>query len=101
MATATTDLLAVLNVPSQGIRNALVKDVVFYQNGAEVSSQSSSNNALDGMVWVDPSFRAIMFMEGGVRDSVFTKMFFFNGKDLDNFELVFSNPEVKIYKAKI
>ncbi len=96
-----TDLLAVFNVPAQGIRNALVKDVVFYQNGVEHTSHSTSSTALDGMVWIDPSFRAMIFMDASVRDSVFTKMFFFNGKGLNNFDLVFSNPEVKIYKAKI
>jgi len=96
-----TKLLAVLNVPSQGIRNTLVKDVVFYQTGTEQISQVSGGNPLDAMIWIDPSFRAIIFMEQGVRDSVFTKMFFFVGKELTGFELVYSNPEVKIYKAEI
>ncbi len=96
-----TDLLSVINVPSQGVRNVLVSDVVFYQNGLEQTSHASTSNSFDGMIWIDPSFRAIIFMDSSVRDSVFTKMFFFNGRGLNDFELVFSNQEVKIYKAKI
>ncbi|MBU5537492.1 MAG: STT3 domain-containing protein [Candidatus Aenigmatarchaeota archaeon] len=96
-----TKILAVINVPSQGIRNALISDVVYYLNGVEQRSHVNTTNLIDGMIWIDPSFRLILFMDQKVRDSLFTKMFFFDGRDLNNFELVYSNPEVKIYKAKI
>lgn len=96
-----TDLLAVVNSPGQGIRNSLVSDVVFYQGNTRIHSKPSNNNTIDGMVWIDPSFRVIIFMDPSIRDAVFTKMFFFNGEGLNNFEFVYQNPEVKIYKAKI
>lgn len=96
-----TDVLAVLNSPSQGIRNTLIKDVVFYQNGAEFRSKTDNDNAMDAMVWIDPSFSFILLMEPEIRDAVFTQMFFFNGRDLENFEMVYQNPEVKIFKAKL
>ncbi|MEM5805993.1 MAG: hypothetical protein QXM85_02225, partial [Candidatus Aenigmatarchaeota archaeon] len=70
-------------------------------NGVEQRSHVNTTNLIDGMIWIDPSFRLILFMDQKVRDSLFTKMFFFDGRDLNNFELVYSNPEVKIYKAKI
>jgi len=96
-----TQLLAVLNVPSQGVRNVLVSDVVFYQNGQVTHSEVDANNTLDGMIWIDPSFRAVMFMEPKIRDAVFTRMFFFNGGGLENFNLMYSNAEVRIFKAKL
>lgn len=96
-----TDLLAVVNSPGQGVRNSLVSDVIFYQGNTMIHSKPSTNNTIDGMVWIDPSFRVIIFMDPKIRDAVFTKMFFFNGEGLNNFEFVYQNPEVKIYKAKI
>lgn len=93
-------VVAVINVPQQGIRNALVKEIVYYQQGQEIRYRNETYE-IDGMVWVDPSFSMVIFMDPEIRDSIFTKMFFFNGKDLKNFELVYSNPEVKIFKVKL
>ncbi len=96
-----TDLLAVLNSPGQGVRNVIIRDIVFYQNGDKQYSTQANNNTLDGMIWIDPSFRSIIFMEPAIRDSVFTRMFFFDGEGLKNFKLVYGNPEVKIFKARL
>ena len=93
-------VVAVVNVPEQGIRNALVKEIVYYQQGQEVRYRNETYE-IDGMVWVDPGFGMVIFMDPKIRDSIFTKMFFFNGRDLNNFELVYSNPEVKIFKARL
>ncbi|MBI1978620.1 MAG: hypothetical protein HYS62_00995 [Candidatus Aenigmarchaeota archaeon] len=95
-----TQLLAVMTAPSQGIRSVLVSDVVYYQGGQELQSKSTGNNVLDGMVWIDPGFGTAIYMEPDIRDSIFTKMFFFNGKDLEKFEMVYQNPEMKIFKAR-
>ncbi len=95
-----TDLIAVVNVPSEGVRNAVVSDVVFYTETGRVHS-TFPNATIDGMVWIDPSFRTIIFMDQQIRDSIFTRMFFFDGQGLSNFDLMYSNPEVKIFKAKI
>ncbi|RLI99047.1 MAG: hypothetical protein DRP00_00375 [Candidatus Aenigmatarchaeota archaeon] len=93
-------LAAVINVPQQGIRNAIVKEIVYYQQGQEIRYKFENvTNAIDGMVWVDPGFGMVIFMDPKIRDSIFTKMFFFDGKGLKHFELVYSNPEVKIFKV--
>ncbi|MBI2547531.1 MAG: hypothetical protein HYW23_03735 [Candidatus Aenigmarchaeota archaeon] len=94
-----TQVLAILNAPSQGIRNALISNVTYFQNGVEFHSSPYTNNTLSGLIWVDPSFRGIFFMDPQIRDSIFTKMFFFQGKGLDKYELVYQNSEVKIFKA--
>ncbi len=96
-----TEVVAVLSAPGQGIRNVIVKDLVYYQNGQIVRSNVSGNDTLDAMVLIDPTFRSAFLMDPSIRDSVFTDMFFFGGSSLENFELVYANPEVKIFKAKL
>jgi hypothetical protein len=102
-------LLGVLNIPQQGIRNAIIKDIDYFYQGKEIRYQvnaSNQTNTMDGMLWVDPSFQIVIFMEPSVRDSVFTNMFFFNGNGaqefgipkLKDFELVYSNSEIRIFK---
>lgn len=54
---------------------------------------------LDGMLWIDPGFGMAIYMPPSVRDSIFTRMFFFSGQGLDHFKLVYSNPELRIFKV--
>jgi dolichyl-phosphooligosaccharide-protein glycotransferase len=89
----------VINYPTQGIRNVVVRDVVYYENSREVRMRFNDTQAIDGMVYVDPSYQAALFMDSAVRDSVFTRMFFFNGEGLSNYKLVYSNPEIRVYKV--
>jgi len=93
-------IVGVINVPQQGIRNALVKEIIYYSQGQEIIYKNETYE-IEGTVWVDPSFGVAIYMDPKVRNSIFTNMFFFNGRDLKNFELVYSNPEVKIFKARL
>jgi dolichyl-diphosphooligosaccharide--protein glycosyltransferase len=80
----------------------IIKEMVFYPSGKETyQSFANATDTIDGLLWVDPSFRLSIFMQPQVRDSVFTKMFFWNGKGLNNFDLVFSNSEVKVFKVNL
>jgi dolichyl-diphosphooligosaccharide--protein glycosyltransferase len=103
-------LLGVLNIPQQGIRNAIIKDIDYFYQGKEIRYQvnaTNQTNIIDGLLWVDPSFQVVIFMEPSVRDSVFTNMFFFNGNGaqefniskLKDFELVYTNSEIRIFKV--
>lgn len=59
------------------------------------------NAEIQGLVWVDPSMGIIVFMRPELERSMFTRMFFFNGADLDNFELVRNwGGEVKLFRVK-
>lgn len=57
---------------------------------------------VQGLLWVDPSRSVIIFMQPELERSLFTRMFFFNGAGLENFELVNSwGGEVKLFRVKI
>ncbi len=93
-------LIPILNIPQQGIRNAVIKEIIYYQNGQESKFEYTNvTNTIDGLLWVHPDMRSVIFMDSTIRDSLFTRMFFFEGKDLKHFELKYFDPEVRIYKV--
>lgn len=80
----------------------VVRELVYFENN-EVKHVNFGNDTetIDGLVWTDPSFQTIIFMPPEIRDSVFTRMYFFNGEGLNNFELQFNNAEIKIFKVNL
>jgi hypothetical protein len=94
------NIISIVSAPHLGIHKGIAKQTVLYQEGQEFAFDYEGEDAIDAMVWIDPSFRLAIFMEKEVRDSLFTQLFFFDGKGLKNFELVYSNPELKIFKVK-
>ncbi len=61
------------------------------------SAQSSDVN---GFLWIDPSRSIVIFMQPELERSMFTRLFFFNGAGLNNFELVGNwGGEVKLFKV--
>lgn len=77
----------------------VVKEIIYEENGQKDLNFTNATNVIDGLVWVDPSYQIIIFMPPEIRDSMFTRMFFFNGEGLKGFNLVYSNPELKIFKV--
>ncbi|MEM3373560.1 MAG: STT3 domain-containing protein [Candidatus Anstonellales archaeon] len=100
-------LVPILNIPTQGIRNAVIKDMIYFYQGQQIN-QRIENATLNGLLFVDPSYRLVIFMDENIEKSIFTNMFFFNGNGLkefnitklEQFELKYSNPEVKIFEIK-
>ncbi len=92
-------LYGVLNLPTQGIRNAIIKEVIYYSNTNRIINTYNSSNTIDGTLWIDPSFRYVIYMTPQLRNSLFTKMFFFMGEGLKHFELVYYNPEIRVFKV--
>jgi len=78
----------------------VIKEIVYFENG-QLKQQTFENatNTIDALLWVDPGFGMSILMEPPVRDSVFTKLFFWDGQGLNHFELKFSNPEIRLYKV--
>jgi|GEM_PF-1117346 dolichyl-diphosphooligosaccharide--protein glycosyltransferase len=106
-------LVAVSNIvtdwldPQECPRNSIIRDIIFFQQGRQIN-QRTENATCKGLLFIDPNFQFVIFMDEKIEKSIFTNMFFFNGKglkdfeipELKNFELKYSNPEVKIFEVK-
>jgi len=77
----------------------VIKEIIYFENDQMKYIKNNSTNAVEGLVWVQPDYRTIIFMQQNVRDSIFTKLFFFNGEGLGHFKLVYGNGELKIFKV--
>lgn len=64
-----------------------------------ITSTSEAEAEVDSLVWLDSSRQLAVIIPPELEDAMFTKMFFFNGFGLENFELVQSwGGEVKLFK---
>ncbi len=62
---------------------------------------SQMNNTIPGGIWVSPDKTYLVYIPPNLRNALFTRMFFYEENEtLENFELVFKNNQVKIYKLK-
>lgn len=96
---------------TQTVRNAIIKNTVMFTEDSivtyDATNTSGGQNLINGMSWLDPSAQYILFMQPQVRDSIFTNMYFFLGRGnanagiepLENFSLVYSNPEIRVFKV--
>ncbi|HLC39442.1 MAG TPA: STT3 domain-containing protein [archaeon] len=79
----------------------IANEIIYYKDNKPVTQTFNTSDTVQGTVWVEPSFGSAIFMEPDVKNSVFTKLFFFDGEGLKNFQLVFNNGEVKIFKVNL
>jgi hypothetical protein len=99
-------LMPIVNIPGRGIEDSIVSQLILYDDeGKEIfvdlSDLNEGERLVEGLVWIPPDGALAFFMESEVRDSLLTKLFFFEGRDLKEFELIFQNIEVKIFKLKM
>jgi len=74
----------------------------FFQGQAQNQDISNLNTTLEkinGLIWLDPGLNNLIYFAPAIKDSIFTRTFFYNGEGLKHFELVLSNPEIKLYKV--
>ncbi len=106
----------------QGKNAMLFKEVLYYENNSVQESSLEKYNAtaiydqlspifkaigyrltkqfFPWSVWISRDKSVVVTIPPHLREALFTKMFMLEGKGLKNFELVLSNPEVKIYRVK-
>lgn len=103
-------------------RNAIIfKEIMFYVNGTvrlvDLTETNTtqlieqlrpifrnlgyrlSSQVLDMSIWISEDKSYVVTIPQNLRNNIFTKMFFLEGAGLENFKLVFRNPEVKIYEV--
>ena len=74
---------------------------VFYFENYTGYVQYSDNPQIKGMLYLTPDMRVAFFIPPEIENSMFTKMFFFNGAGLKRFKLVKNfGGEVKLFKIE-
>jgi hypothetical protein len=80
----------------------IINHITFFQQGIpntiNLANITTSLERIDGLIWIDPGFKSLIYFAPSIKDSIFTKTFFYDGENLEHFELVYSNPEIKLYK---
>ncbi len=93
--------VAFLGVSAQGANQTFGQLVYFDRLGNEKRVDYGSDNTVKGLLWASPDWQYVLFMTEEVRDSIFTKLLFFNGEGLEHFQPVFENSGVKVYRVRI
>ena len=77
------------------------KEITYVNDTPQLLDFSWMNETLPGTVWLHPDKSYIVFIPPTLENSLFTRMFLYEENEtLENFELVFKNKQVKIYKLK-
>jgi len=85
----------------QGTAVAEVQELFFFTKDGQGALKTSPNSQVQGLIWLSPDKNAIIFAPPQLKDSLFTRMYLFNGIGLNNFELVnVWGGEVKLFKVK-
>jgi len=78
------------------------KEITYVNDTVQVLDFSQFNETIPGTVWLHPDKSYLVFIPPNLENSLFTRMFFYEENEtLENFELVYKNKQVKIYKLKI
>ncbi|MCS7123744.1 MAG: hypothetical protein RMJ17_04245, partial [Candidatus Aenigmarchaeota archaeon] len=80
------------------VRKYLVEDV-YILGIANYTFSNVREKVLQWAVYLDPSYSYLILADEKLKNSVFTKLFFFDGAGLKNFQLVLKNPEIRLYKV--
>ena len=74
--------------------------LVLIQNNTPIEI-TYPNSTVSGTLWIDQGFQTAIYMPSQVENSMFTRMFFYNGKGLNYFEPAYMNAEVKLFRFNI
>ena len=84
----------------QGPAFAKVAKIVYF-SGNHMFLKPIKDAEVPGMIWMDPSKQIIYVIPEEIENSMFTRMYFFNGAGLSHFQLVNNwGGEVKLFKVK-
>ena len=80
----------------------VINHMTFFYQGQEQDQDLSGLNTtlekINGLIWLQPDFRSLIYFAPAIKDSMFTRLFLYNGNGLEHFEQVFSNSEIRLYK---
>lgn len=76
-----------------------IKKLAFYYNNTPIIYEYEDAE-IEGMLYVENNLQFAIFIPKELENSLFTRMFLFNGYGLKHFRLVYSNPEVKLFELE-
>ncbi|MEM7819492.1 MAG: hypothetical protein QXD48_01545 [Candidatus Aenigmatarchaeota archaeon] len=78
-----------------------VEKIFYFNRDGQGIITTSPDAEVKGLLWLDPSRQAIIFIQSELENALFTRMFFFNGAGLKHFEFIKQwGGEVKLFKVK-
>lgn len=84
----------------QNGRDTVAVQKLFYFRGEYGIMQTAEDFAVEGLIWLSLDKSQIIFIPKELMDSMFTRMFLFNGEGLEKFQFVSNfGGEVKIFKV--
>lgn len=91
-----------LNAFLQNGQQLLTVEKLFYFSGENGILQTNPDADVMGTLLMQPDRQSVVFMPEQLENSLFTRMFFFNGQGLEKFEFVGNwGGEVKLFKVGI
>lgn len=86
-------------VMQQGMNTMKVKKFFYFTNTGGIMKKEK-NATINGLAWLDPSKQILIYVPEELVDSLFTKMFLFDGAGLKHFKFIKNfGGEVKIFKV--
>ena len=86
-------------------RNFLIENMAIYDKERYVIINYAEKNTtlekLPGMLWVSRDLSYVVYLPPEIMNSIFVRTFFFDGTNLEHFEKVFENEELKIYRVSV
>ncbi len=84
----------------------VITNIMFFNDKGQVqfldlSEYPTKLEKIDGLIWIQPGFENAIYFAPQIKDSIFVRTFFFSGSGLSNFEMVYSNSEIKLFKVNI
>ncbi len=83
----------------------LVNHLSFFYQGErqdfDLSRLNTTLERIDGLIWLQPDFRSMIYFSPAIKDSIFTRSFLYGGEGLEHFEPVYSNSEIRLYKVNL
>ncbi len=77
-----------------------VEQFVYFTNQGGIL-RTQPNAPVKGMIFMEPNRQGVIFIPEEIKDSMFTKMFLFNGQGLERFQFVDSwGGEIKLFRIR-
>ena len=76
-----------------------IKKLAFYSDNSPIIYEYEDAE-MEGMLYLGNNLQFVIFIPKELENSLFTRMFLFNGYGLKYFKLVYSNPEVKLFELR-